>query len=187
GVTGQFDSVATNLAFLDPLLTYGSTSIELTLARNDMGFVDLASANQRDVGAALDAMLRFGSADASVVDALRKLTDAEVGPLLDAVSGQPLSAIPRLASLQNTALTQQITSRLGALSASPDPSFASEFDRGVLLAMNDRDTSLTLPIYAAAWVPRVRSRATPKPTPGCGCGGLAVREILISPRTQTLI
>lgn len=47
GVTGAFSNVTSNLAFLSPLLTYSSSSVQLTLARNDIAFSTFAgSANQ---------------------------------------------------------------------------------------------------------------------------------------------
>lgn len=39
---GQFDAVTSNLAFLDPSLSYSSNEVFLTLLRNDITFTDLA-------------------------------------------------------------------------------------------------------------------------------------------------
>ncbi len=45
---GQFDAVTSNLAFLDPSLTYSSNEVFLTLLRNDISFESLAiTHNQR--------------------------------------------------------------------------------------------------------------------------------------------
>ena len=38
GVTGQFSAVTSNLAFLTPSLSYGGTSVTLTMTRNETGF-----------------------------------------------------------------------------------------------------------------------------------------------------
>ena len=38
GVTGQFSTVTSNLAFLTPSLSYGGTDVTLTMTRNDTGF-----------------------------------------------------------------------------------------------------------------------------------------------------
>jgi len=41
GVSGTFASVTDNLAFLDPSLSYESGAVKLTLARNDVSYVDV--------------------------------------------------------------------------------------------------------------------------------------------------
>lgn len=56
GITGTFGSVTSDLAFLDPLLRYGSNSVTLSLYRNDIDFADVAiGANQAGVAAAIQA------------------------------------------------------------------------------------------------------------------------------------
>ena len=141
------------MAFLDPALTYGNTKVELTLARNDVRYAGLGTGQtQIGVGAALDSLERNAIGDASgVIDALKTLTVPEVGPALDAIGGIGLMGIPRSMQVQSRALTQQISSRLNVLQhASTVASFANEFDRGVLLAMNDSDTEQARPVYVAA-------------------------------------
>ncbi|WP_404714068.1 autotransporter domain-containing protein [Sphingomonas sp. MMS24-J13] len=56
GVSGQFASVTSNLAFLTPLLNYSANAVTLTLARNDVNFAAIASNdNQRSVAAAVQS------------------------------------------------------------------------------------------------------------------------------------
>lgn len=56
GISGQFASVTSNLAFLTPELSYGSDSIELELRRNDLAYADLASSgNGRNVANVIQA------------------------------------------------------------------------------------------------------------------------------------
>ncbi|WP_043611084.1 autotransporter domain-containing protein [Ensifer sp. ZNC0028] len=56
-VSGRFDAVTSNLAFLSPTLTYGATGIDLTLDRNDVAFADLAeTANGRATASAVEAL-----------------------------------------------------------------------------------------------------------------------------------
>ncbi|WP_242672158.1 autotransporter outer membrane beta-barrel domain-containing protein [Stutzerimonas kirkiae] len=56
-VTGTFADVTSSLAFLTPSLSYGAQSVELTLARNDRGFADLAyTANGRGAARALESL-----------------------------------------------------------------------------------------------------------------------------------
>jgi fibronectin-binding autotransporter adhesin len=153
GISGQFGAVSTDFAFLEPALAYNSTSIELTLARNDVGYSDLASTpEQKAFGNALDAMEIGATGDASVVlDAFRTLTAPEVGGALETIGGVSLTGVPRALQSQNHALTQQIGARLSGLQHAPSvASFADEFDRGVLLAMHDQDSARALPVYAAA-------------------------------------
>ncbi|HEX6858910.1 MAG TPA: autotransporter domain-containing protein [Caulobacteraceae bacterium] len=69
GVTGEFDNITTNLAFLVPHLVYTGTSVELNLTRNDITFASFAlNQNQTNVADVLEAA-GFGDAlyDAVVV------------------------------------------------------------------------------------------------------------------------
>ncbi|MDV3459201.1 autotransporter-associated beta strand repeat-containing protein [Sphingomonas sp. HF-S4] len=56
GVNGRFTTVTSNLAFLTPLLSYGTNNVVLTLGRNDTTFASqAASGNQRAVAAVVTA------------------------------------------------------------------------------------------------------------------------------------
>lgn len=56
GVTGTFNSVNSNLAFLTPTLSYEDNSVLLNLARNDVAFAAVGqTANQKAAGAALQS------------------------------------------------------------------------------------------------------------------------------------
>ncbi|WDZ79833.1 autotransporter domain-containing protein (plasmid) [Ensifer adhaerens] len=56
-VTGTFDQVTSNFAFLSPMLSYGPTSIDLRLDRNDVSFAELAeTANSRAAAEAAEAL-----------------------------------------------------------------------------------------------------------------------------------
>ncbi|MDR0782001.1 MAG: autotransporter domain-containing protein [Pseudomonadales bacterium] len=57
GINGTFASVTSNLAFLDPSLSYDSNSAYLTLTRNDLSFAGVGNTfNQRAAATALDAL-----------------------------------------------------------------------------------------------------------------------------------
>lgn len=57
GVSGQFASVSDNLTFLDPVLTYQSNAVELSLERNDINFNVVANTvNQRAIGTAANGL-----------------------------------------------------------------------------------------------------------------------------------
>ncbi|MGP0170307.1 autotransporter domain-containing protein [Pseudomonas sp. NCHU5208] len=54
GVSGQFATVSSNLAFFTPTLSYAADSVTLTLQRNDLGLADFAgNANTRSLARAL--------------------------------------------------------------------------------------------------------------------------------------
>ncbi|MCM2431421.1 autotransporter outer membrane beta-barrel domain-containing protein [Agrobacterium rosae] len=54
-ITGTFDSIASDFAFLSPTLTYGGTSVDLSLDRNAVRFQDVAlTANDRATAAAVE-------------------------------------------------------------------------------------------------------------------------------------
>ena len=56
GVTGEFDDIETNLAFLTPHLEYELTSVQLYLTRNDVTFASFATnANQASVADVIEA------------------------------------------------------------------------------------------------------------------------------------
>jgi autotransporter-associated beta strand protein len=62
GVIGEFEDVTSNLAFLLPRLTYGTNAVTLTLTRNDVKFIDVASTtNQRATAAAINASFSAGT------------------------------------------------------------------------------------------------------------------------------
>jgi outer membrane autotransporter protein len=57
GISGQFDSVSSSLAFLTPSLSYAANAVTLQLQRNDIHFADIAQTlNQRAVAAAIDPL-----------------------------------------------------------------------------------------------------------------------------------
>ncbi|MBM7063415.1 autotransporter domain-containing protein [Pseudomonas sp. UL073] len=57
GISGEFATVRSDLAFLTPTLSYSANSVELQLTRNQVQFSDAAnSANGRQVGSSLSAL-----------------------------------------------------------------------------------------------------------------------------------
>lgn len=62
GISGRFTGVTSNLAFLDPALSYGASAVTLRLSRNDVALDDVAvTRNQRAVAPAVNA-LGYGNA-----------------------------------------------------------------------------------------------------------------------------
>jgi len=84
GISGQFASTTSNLAFLTPTLGYGANAVTMTLQRNDISFATVAqTANQRAVAVAANP-LGFGN---PVYDALVALNAATARQAFNQLSG----------------------------------------------------------------------------------------------------
>lgn len=86
GVTGAFtEGVISNLAFLDPSLSYDANNVYLTMARNAVRFGDIgATPNQRAAGGGVDGL---GGGNA-VHDAVLALSAEEARGAFDQLSGE---------------------------------------------------------------------------------------------------
>uniref|UniRef100_UPI003BACA105 autotransporter outer membrane beta-barrel domain-containing protein n=1 Tax=Stappia sp. TaxID=1870903 RepID=UPI003BACA105 len=89
GLTGSFDSVASDYAFLDASLVYDRVNytVDLTLTRNDISFSDkVSTANQRATAAATEA----AGAGNAVFNAAAALPDnaSVLGASFDSLSGE---------------------------------------------------------------------------------------------------
>ncbi|WP_425104636.1 autotransporter domain-containing protein [Ancylobacter sp.] len=62
GIEGAFADVTSNLAFLDPTLTYGATDIRLTMARNDTAFDKVGYTSNQQAAARGAESLGYGNA-----------------------------------------------------------------------------------------------------------------------------
>jgi len=62
GIEGTFADVTSNLAFLDPTLTYGATDIRLTMARNDTAFDKVGYTSNQQAAARGAESLGYGNA-----------------------------------------------------------------------------------------------------------------------------
>ena len=90
-VTGTFGATTSNLVFLDPVLTYDTQAVHLSLQRNDISFVSTAlTPNQRATATAADT-LGFGNA---AYRALTTLSAAEAPQAFDALSGEVHASVP---------------------------------------------------------------------------------------------
>ncbi|QSR19943.1 autotransporter domain-containing protein [Novosphingobium sp. KA1] len=86
GVSGTFDEVTSNFAFLVPTLSYSANGVLLTLTRNDVTFAGAGTtANQIAVGTAIDGTFVIGT---PIYDALVGSSTSEIGSGLDALSGE---------------------------------------------------------------------------------------------------
>ena len=85
GVSGTFAGVTSNLAFLDPYLSYGPTDVNLTLVRNDVPFAAVAATANQASAARGAQSLGFGN---RVYDAVAVLSAAQARGAFDALSGE---------------------------------------------------------------------------------------------------
>ncbi|HEX7324397.1 MAG TPA: autotransporter-associated beta strand repeat-containing protein [Rhodanobacteraceae bacterium] len=85
GVSGKFDGVSDDQAFLTPTLAYGANDVTLTLARNDINFGTVAqNPNQRAAAAGIEG-LGFGNV---LYDAVVKLNAADAQDAFNQTSGE---------------------------------------------------------------------------------------------------
>ena len=85
GRSGQFASVTSNLAFLDPTLSYDPTKVYLTMNRNDVGFDDIGgSRNQIAAGNGAES-LGYGN---PIFNAVLNLSAQQALNAFDALSGE---------------------------------------------------------------------------------------------------
>lgn len=93
GVGGTFGGVSTNLAFLNPTLSYDNNDAFLTLSRNDVAFQSVAvNQNQRAVGLALTNVAGRPTNDAgsSILNSLYTLSASGAQAAYDQLSGEAL-------------------------------------------------------------------------------------------------
>ncbi|QDP20430.1 hypothetical protein FMM02_10980 [Sphingomonas xanthus] len=101
-VSGAFNSVTSNLAFLDPTLSYSSNQVHLTLRRNDINFADAATtANQVAVANALQG-LDVGT----LYDAILVQSEDGARQAYDGLSGEIYASTPMLLAEENNRLVQ---------------------------------------------------------------------------------
>ncbi|WP_170175464.1 autotransporter domain-containing protein [Glycocaulis alkaliphilus] len=111
GITGEFDSVSSNFAFLNPSLSLTGGSLTLQLERNNVDFVQFAQTrNQRSVANAADTL---GSGN-PLWEALVLLEEAAAPPAFEALNGE-IHATHRQLVMDDTIHTRRaVTSRLAA-------------------------------------------------------------------------
>ncbi|MGB5938024.1 MAG: autotransporter domain-containing protein, partial [Rhodanobacter sp.] len=85
GVSGQFASASSSLAFLDPVLSYSANAVNLSLQRNDVGFADAGVTPNQKAAAHGAESLGWGT---PVYDALVKLDVPQARRAFDQLSGE---------------------------------------------------------------------------------------------------
>lgn len=111
GVTGFFDGVTSNFAFLDPTLVYDPNNIYLNLVRNEVSFSALGeTSNQRHAGEGVEST----GAGSPVHDAIVGLAAEEARAAFDQLSGE-IHASARGMMLQDSRfLREAATTRVRA-------------------------------------------------------------------------
>jgi autotransporter-associated beta strand protein len=114
GVTGSFEHVTTDFAFLTPALTYDANHVNLTLDRNDLTFGAFAqtSAASTSAVAAAEYLDEVSGAE-KLVNSITMLNATQASEALEDFSGSRLTNMTRV-SMSNTAqLFEMLASRLG--------------------------------------------------------------------------
>ncbi|MEW6257101.1 MAG: autotransporter-associated beta strand repeat-containing protein [Pseudomonadota bacterium] len=109
GVTGAFASATTNFAFLDALLTYGSTYVDMTLVRNSVPFAaEARTPNERSTAWGTDT-LSLGN---PVYDAVASQLVGEAFAAFDALSGEIYASTGTVMQQQSVYVRDAIGGRL---------------------------------------------------------------------------
>jgi len=108
-VTGTFDDVTTDLAFLTPILRYDDTTVQLGLDRNDVRFAEAGrTANQRAAAGGVES-LGIGN---EVHDAMLWLTQEQAAKAFDSVSGEAYASFESVSIQSAAVLADLLTARL---------------------------------------------------------------------------
>ncbi|PZQ82369.1 MAG: hypothetical protein DI549_11425, partial [Ancylobacter novellus] len=109
GVSGQFEAVTANYAFLAPTLTYGANDVFLTLMRNAALFGDAAiTPNQKAAAGAIEA-LGYGN---PIYDAVIQLTQSGAQASFDALSGEAYASTATLLQQDAIYLREAVGARV---------------------------------------------------------------------------
>ncbi|WP_425104885.1 autotransporter domain-containing protein [Ancylobacter sp.] len=109
GLTGTFSGATSNLAFLDPLLSYSSTSVYVTLVRNDIPFVREAfTRNERAVATGIESL----GAGNAIYDAVASQRKGEAYVAFDALSGEAYASVSSVLQQQSIYVRDAVSGRL---------------------------------------------------------------------------
>ncbi|PZX48755.1 autotransporter domain-containing protein [Cereibacter changlensis] len=147
-ITGTFDTVKTDLAFLAAQLDYDETAVSLTLKRNDIGFAETGrTANQRAAAAGAESL----GAGNAIYDAVLWLGEEQVGQAFDQLSGEAYASFEtvslRSAVILADLVTAHLDSSFGPTGGSP---VASRGPAGPSRAAGVSDASVWARIYGGS-------------------------------------
>lgn len=119
-VSGSFDTVTENFAFLDASVAYSATEVTLTLARNGASFADMASTPNRKSTA--DAIQSIGTG--SLHSSVKALPEGETEQAFQQLSGETHASLPGTfttgAGLDRTTINQRLLNVMDAIGGRPD-------------------------------------------------------------------
>lgn len=109
GVSGSFGSVTSNFAFLTPTLSYDSSTVYLTLSRNDVSFASVATTgNARRAAAAVEA----GGPNTALYNAVATGSIASSQDAFELLSGEAQASTGTTTFNQNQMVGDVIDGRL---------------------------------------------------------------------------
>ncbi|TJV24571.1 MAG: autotransporter domain-containing protein [Mesorhizobium sp.] len=127
GVSGQFDSVTSDFAFLDPFLAYDGDDVNLTLNRNNVAFTDFAQTfNQKSTAGVLETLGSLSALYQAVVvlanddETVRQIFDQLSGDGYPSANGVLVEDSQHVAEAVNA----RIRSAFGTVAASDAPVIA---------------------------------------------------------------
>ncbi|WP_210215459.1 autotransporter-associated beta strand repeat-containing protein [Pseudoxanthobacter soli] len=109
GVSGRFDAITANYAYLTPTLSYDSNNIYLTLQRNEVNFADMTSTP--NAHAVANAAQSLGDGNA-IYDALVNLTPEQADPAFNSLSGEAYASANTVLLQQSSYLREAVGSRV---------------------------------------------------------------------------
>jgi fibronectin-binding autotransporter adhesin len=148
GISGQFSSVSTDLAFLEATLNHASKKIELTLKRNSSSFASVAASNQASVASAIEA---FGLGS-DIYDSVVGQNAAGARAAFNAFSGSFYGTISNEIMSSVQLLSQSLQTPYGSTRGGSGPwalveidnlsNFAPQYRSGFNLSQNGFEVSI---------------------------------------------
>ncbi|WGD31063.1 autotransporter domain-containing protein [Ancylobacter sp. WKF20] len=109
GIIGTFSGATSNFAFLDPVLSYSATDIEVTLVRNDIPFWQEArTANERATAIGVESL----GAGNPVYDAVAAQLSGQAYAAFDALSGEIYASAETVMMQQSAYVRDAVNMRL---------------------------------------------------------------------------
>jgi autotransporter-associated beta strand protein len=122
-IDGEFNSVSSMLAFLDPALTYDGNNVYLNLTRNDIQFTDVArTPNQRAVAGTITTIAdqqQPGGDLQTLLNELARLTGTGAQQAYDSLSGVQHTNVQSVMAASGPRFGRLLATRSDALAASP--------------------------------------------------------------------